>query len=177
MKKIIALLLLIAGLIITVSAQKKTFLRIYDESGKKIAKGFFAGTTDSSLILIKDDSSITVAVSKIGTIKTKRSAGHTILICSAVGAVSMGILGAASGEAKKNDGTLGGVIHDAYSYSSSEGFVAGFFVGAAIGAGVGAIISLLKKSVTYKIDGKKENWLQTKSILDKMPVYKYTTIN
>ena len=50
MKKILVLLLLFVATN-TATAQKKMSLRVFDLSGKKMAKGFFAGSTDSSVLL------------------------------------------------------------------------------------------------------------------------------
>ncbi|MES2850257.1 MAG: hypothetical protein V4685_14460, partial [Bacteroidota bacterium] len=155
-----------------ITAQKKTFMRMYDLQGKKFAKGYFAGTTDSTLLISKNDLIIAVAVSKIGFIKTKRTAGHTILVSSVIGAVSVGALGAATGRAKSNGETFNDIILDVFTYTPAQGFVAGFFSGAITGAVVGTVIGLLKKSVMYKIDGKQENWQQQKILIDKIPVYK-----
>src|SRR6185436_11850757 len=87
MKKTIVLLLLLFSFI-NLTAQKKTFLRIYDMAGKKIGKGYLVGTTDSTIILKSSDQIKIFSSSLIGTIKTKRSVGHTALV---VGGIAAGV--------------------------------------------------------------------------------------
>ncbi len=170
MKKIIIFLFAIC-ITSGITAQKKTFMRIYDLQGKKFAKGFFASTSDSALFISKNDLITELAVSKIGFIKTKRSAGHSILIGGLIGAVPLAVIGVASGTSKRNDGTLEGAISDLFTHTPEDGLISGFIGGAIIGGAMGGLISLLSKRTKFIINGKNENWLQQKALLNKIPVY------
>jgi hypothetical protein len=159
MKKIfVALLLFVATN--TATAQKKMFLRVFDLSGKKMAKGFFAGAKDSSLLLYKDNAVLEVPVTEIGNIQTKRSLGHTVLVVGAVGTAAW------------TGAFLSIVGDDFFEATVEEAVLAGFIGGAATGLVVGGIAGALKKSKKFTINGTKENWLLAKPILDKLPVYK-----
>ena len=92
MRKIILLLLALNLFSSALQAQQKTFLRIFDLSGKKIGKGFLQSTTDSSIRLTKDSGMQEFSVANIGFIKTKHSGGHTILISSLAGGVAIALL-------------------------------------------------------------------------------------
>jgi len=185
MKKTLLLLLAvcIAGISI---GQKKTFMRIYDLHGKKFAKGFFGGTTDSSLLIIRSgkdflpdpaDSSLltlqngiittSIPFTKIGFIKTKRSGGHFILLGSLAGIAGGAILGSI----KPPTSSTGGLFTWAGTPRSEE-LASGVLFGTITGAIIGGIISLTKKRMTFTINGSRENWLQQKPLLDKIPVYK-----
>jgi len=158
----IFLSLVAISITINTSAQKKTFIRLYDITGHKFAKGFFTGTTDSSIMLISRNIKTEIPVNKIGIIKTKRSAGNSMLTGALIGAVPGAIIFAAGSTG--DDGFL--------TYTLRDGIVGGFFGGAVAGAIVGAIVSAGKKRELYKIDGKMENWLQQKILLDKITVYR-----
>jgi hypothetical protein len=142
------LFLLLLGSSIDITAQKTIFVRVYDFHGNKIGKGNVYAATDSSLQLGKDSATKTFAVSKIGSIKTKRSAGNNILIGSIVGGTSLAIAGAAS--ADPEDEILG--------YTAGEGAAAGLVTGAVVGAAVGGITILFKNSKTFLINGDATNW-------------------
>ena len=103
--------------------------------------------TDSSLQLKVKSTPIDIPVQKIGSIKTKRSAGHNILIGSIAGASSMAIFGAATADP---DEFLG--------YTAGEGAAAGILIGAPPGAVIGGITALFKNSRTYLIDGDIMKW-------------------
>ena len=161
MKKLIIFSLILVGITVNVSAQKKIFLRLYKISGEKFAKGFFAGTTDTAVLILNDNVITSFPVNQIGTIKTKRSIGHTILVSSAIFGVSASILFAAG-----SSGTTTGF----YTYSAGEGIAGGFLIGSAIGALVGAIIDASKKSQTFVIAGNAENWAMVKPVIDRLAV-------
>jgi hypothetical protein len=170
MRKLIALMVLLTINISILHAQKKVFVRVYDMSGKKTAKGFLAGTTDSSILISRDTLPVSIPVTQIGYIKTKRSAGHTILISSLTGAVVCGIIGAASGEPPVNDNTFGGTLHDALTFTPGEAFVVGFILGAGAGAGIGAVIYGVGKHYTFEINGKLENFQQQRELINTLLV-------
>ncbi len=153
------ILWLVWGAILSISsvaAQQQKFLRIFDLSGKKIAKGYLQKTTDHSIVIGKDSAVAEYPESNIGFIKTKRSGGHSILIASAIGGSAFGILSAA---AFASD--------DFFDTSAGEAFVLGFVVGSAAGAAVGGIISAAGKPQLFQINGDLKNWEQTRLLLAK----------
>jgi len=169
MKKLFLLSIILAlNVTFLLHAQKKIFIRVYDRSGHKSAKGFLAGTTDTSVLILKDSVPMSIHVSGIGYIKTKRSIGHTILISSIIGGATAGIIGAASGEKDINDGTLGGSIHDAFSITPAEGFAAGFILGSIISGGTGAIIHAAGRHHTFTINGNLENFKHERQAIDNL---------
>jgi len=152
-----------------VLAQKRTFMRFYTILGDKFAKGYFAGITDSSIIVYRDTVKLEILISRIGTIKTKRSPGHTILISGLTGAVSLGILGSADGEPKINDGTPLGEFHDAIIFTPTKGFAIYGLAGGIVGIATGAVITLFRKSKIFEINENEENWKQRKNLIEKLP--------
>lgn len=133
-------------LCINVSAQgisegANVFVRVYDLQNKKIAKGKILAVTDSTLQL--QGRGGVINVNDIGLIRTKRSAGHNVLI----GTVSFAGVGAIAGAASSNPSDAW------FSYTAGEGAVAGVVLFAPVGAAVGGISSLFKKSTSYLING------------------------
>ncbi len=133
------------------------FVRVYDLQGKKIAKGIIYSISESSLQLIRNESSFEVPLSEIGSIKTKRSAGHKVLVGATIGATTMAIAGAATSnpESWPNDWTVG------------EGASAGAFIGGIAGALIGGLtgISHSKNSKSYEINGDKAKWQAFKEMM------------
>ena len=175
MKKMYTLLFtgLFVLLICSVSqAQKRTFLRFYNLTGHKFQKGHFAGATDSSIYVYKDSGKIEIPASTIGYIKTKRSLGHNILVSAIPAAVTFAIYGLATGEAKQtteSDITLGGILHDATTFTPAEGFQAGLIVGGVAGTATGTLITALTKRATFRINGSLEDWRSQKKMIDLLP--------
>jgi len=153
MKTLITLLLV--SFSCTILAQKPIFVRVYDLSGKKIYKGDVYTTSDSGLSLVVNKTPVNIPVSTIGTIKTKHSALNNVVIGSAVGAVTIGIIGAAS--ADPSDEFLG--------YSAGEGAAAGALIGATAGAAIGGLTALLKNSKKFSINGDVAKWEAFRSFL------------
>jgi len=148
MKRLLTFLFVIA-ICHQVYAQKTIFVRVYNLNGKKINTGRVLAITDSSL-QIKGESKDTfnVSINSIGTIKTKRSTGHNVLMGSLLGAGAFAIAGVAT--ADPND--------EIVSWSAGEGVLAGIVVGAPIGAAVGGITAAFKKIKTFEINGSIEKW-------------------
>jgi hypothetical protein len=140
-------LILLISLNYKLSAQKSTFVRVYNLTGQKIYKGDVLMVTDSSLQLKGKSTPMNIPVRDIGSIKTKRSAGHNILIGSIAGASSMAIFGAATADP---DEFLG--------YTAGEGIAAGILIGAPPGVIIGGISALFKNPDTYLIDGDILKW-------------------
>ena len=87
MKRILSLLLSI-GLLSGIQAQKRLFVRIYDASGKKIAKGYIADMDDTGLRLRQGKGLDTVvAVSDIQKIRLYR---HPFRLGGMVAALPVG---------------------------------------------------------------------------------------
>ncbi len=133
MKKILFLILFLVMVCAFVQGQKKVFLRVYGLAGNKFYKGHFAGTTDSSVFIYKDSGKVEIPAARIGSIKVKRSFGHTLLISASTGAVLVGMIGAASGESKVNDGSISGAFHNALTITPAEGFAQGVIIGGVLG--------------------------------------------
>lgn len=130
------------------TAQNKLFVRVYDLKGHKIEKGYVLEANDTILRLAKDNISFDIPVKTIGTVKTKRSVGHNILVGSLIGTAIVGSLGAASAEP---DAEIMG-------YSAGEGFILGTIVGAPSGALIGLFSAALKNSKEFTIKGDLEKW-------------------
>lgn len=161
MNQIIWLLLLIVMCSSSVLAQKKTFLRFYDAFGHKFEKGYLVGSTDSSIVVYRDSITLEIPISKIYTIKTRRSVGHNILISSFIEAIPLTIYAVSTGEPHINDNTFGGSLHDATTFMPGEAAVLGILGGIAGGTITAALLS--EKSKTLIIDGNIENWNQMDS--------------
>ena len=144
---------------INISAQKGTektnvFVRVYDLQGKKMDKGKILSISETSLHLNRKEESVEIPVINIGSIKTKRSEGHNVLIGAATGATTFAVFGAATAEP---DTFLG--------YTAAEGAVGGALIGGVAGAVIGGITSLFKNSKTYEINGDKEKWEAFKQMI------------
>jgi RNase P/RNase MRP subunit p29 len=78
--------------------KSKTFVRVYNNQGEKIAKGKILDITDNSLTLKKGSNSITIPLSEIATLKTKRSNGNNVLFGAVGGSLlGLGIVASNSG--------------------------------------------------------------------------------
>ncbi|MEO1485168.1 MAG: hypothetical protein AAFU57_05455 [Bacteroidota bacterium] len=131
----------------TLSGQtNNTFLRVYNLKGKKIHKGKIVTLSDSALIIVRRRREVTIPVSEIGAIRTKRSAGNTILQCSIITAAIFGVAGVASSE----DSFLG--------FSPIEGAAFGSVVGFTLGSVIGGIGSLDSGSSKFQVNGDPLNW-------------------
>jgi len=127
---------------------KGTFLRVYNLEGKKVNKGKLHNVSDTAFTIKRNGKFINFNYKNIGYIKTKRSAGHNVIMGSIIGGTSMAILGAATADP----------YAWIYSYTASEGAVAGAAFGGIAGACIGGISILFKNSTTFIIDGDVENW-------------------
>ncbi|UKM66249.1 hypothetical protein GSB9_02830 [Flavobacteriaceae bacterium GSB9] len=142
-------------------AQKKfidfdTFVRVYNLSGKKIAKGQMAFLNDSIIGIKSRDKIKKINFLEIGKIKTKRSGGHNVLMGSVMGA-SLGIVAGIS--TADPDAWI-------FGYSASEG-AAGFGILGALGGGaLGGIVAGLKNSETLFINGNAANWKAFKNSVE-----------
>ncbi len=72
---------------------KKEFLPEYTTKKEKINKGHLIRVTDSSVILLRNQEESEMTISKIGTIKLKRSFGSNALKAGMISGAAFGILG------------------------------------------------------------------------------------
>ncbi len=125
------------------------FVRVYDLDGIKISKGRIDSLTDTSLVVVSSEKITTIEVSRIGYIKTKRSAGNNILWGAGIGASTGLIAGAIEGE---SEGIFGSTV------PVEENIIMGTIVLMPVGAAIGAITALIKNSETFSIDGDIIKW-------------------
>lgn len=160
-------------IVTSVQAQTKTLVRVFDEAGNKIYKGYLIQALDSSLVLVKSKGypllktlenqldlsknmkTYEIPITKIAIIKLRRSFGHTVLISSLVLGASFAIFGAATADPSAW----------LFSYTAGEGALAGFIFGAASGALTGSIIAGTRSRPVFKINRSQERWIKAKSIL------------
>ncbi|MEO5946785.1 MAG: hypothetical protein ABIP79_08215 [Chitinophagaceae bacterium] len=135
---------------------KETFVRIFDEKGKKSYTGFLTQTTDNSIFIFQKNKSVEVPVSKITTIKLRRSFGHTVLITSLIGGAAFAIIGAATAEP---DALI-------FGYTAGEGIAAGLLLGIPAGAAVGSIIAGTRNRPIFTINQNQEDWQKARQVLD-----------
>lgn len=125
--------------------KSKFFVRVYNNEGKKIAKGKILKITDSTLVLKKGRSSIKVPSNEISYLKTKRSNYHNALLGAAGG---LGLFLATT------------KIHKDCYLCADPGrlrFV-NSVVGAILGYGIGYITTIFKNSKLYIIGGDAQKW-------------------
>ncbi len=146
MKKVILVLILL--LATPLFAQNETeipdiFVRVYDLNGHKLGKGKIISFSGATLQLKRGNRTKEFPVSDIGSIKTKRSGGNNLLIGATVGAVTGGIVGAASADP---DAWI-------FGYTAAEGAFGGAVLGGGAGFIVGGISTLFKNSKTFPVNG------------------------
>ena len=136
---------------------KNTFVRVYNLEGKKMNKGHIVFVNDSILSLKDGYNNAEIRIETIGKIKTKRSAGHNVLVGTTAGAGIGAILGVSTADP------------DAWimSYTAGEGATAMGSLGAIGGAALGGIVSAFKNSETYIIDGELKKWIIFKEMIEK----------
>ena len=161
MKKNYCLLMLMLVCYISPLAAKDLFIRIFDQQGRKIAKGVLTATTDSSIILLNSKKTHEIPLKDIGVIKTKRSFGHPIVMGAITGSLAGGLLGLiASGTDDSSDDSI------LFEPSDEEYALGGVFAGAVIGGGIGTIIAAIRKRKSIVINGDAKEWQQQRKVLD-----------
>lgn len=157
-------------------AQNKTkmynsFIRVYSESGKKIAKGKIVFVNDSALGLTNGHKLVKLAVSDIGHIKTKRSVGNSVLTTSLISGAAGAMIGLVTSNEETKTGD-GGWLFGEYEYTTGVSPATGAAIGGGIGLAGGALIglgsSLFKNSETYIINGDLEKWKFFKEVVEKV---------
>jgi len=148
---------------------KKVFLRVYNLEGKKTGKGNIIFINDSILGLNKNGTQEKISSNNIGSIKTKRSGGHHILVGSLVGGGLLAIIGGTTSKEETKTGD-GGWLFGEYEYttgiSPGTGAAIGGISGLIAGAAVGSITGAFKNSETYIIDGDIRKWLNFKEKIE-----------
>lgn len=131
--------------------KSKTFVRVYNNEGQKIAKGRIIEVTDNALVLKKGSRSVTIPSNEIAYLKTKRTNGHNILI-----------------------GGLAGAGYSLYGITQStandDGWQALAFIiitpiTTAIGGGIGYLTTIFKNSVHYSIQQDPIKWQGFKEVM------------
>lgn len=130
-------------------AQKKIFLRFYNSSGKKVNKGYLIEVSGNTLSLQRRHDTASIPMRKIYQIKTRRSAGHSMLIGAAVvgsvGALVGGGIGANFGNRENRGNAITGVL-------------SGIVVGGYAGAAFGGVNALLTQRQNFIINGDLQQW-------------------
>ena len=133
---------------------KKIFIRLYGREHNKIGKGDLLYGNDSIIRIARGHKEISFPVYEISFIKTRRSAGHTILVGAAIGTGVGIILGAASNNSNSDE-------------TSAASFDLAFAAGMApfVGTICGGIAAGLRKKETIQINGDIEKWKEAKQTL------------
>lgn len=150
----IALLLVLLIADKNACAQKNMFIRLYDLDGKKIGKGNLLPGTDSTIEVLRDKKTNTFSIAKVGSVKTRRTFGHSVLVGTGIG---VGL------------GTVAGII--SASTNDIEDQVTSFDAGLIalglpyVGALVGTIVAAATKRKSFEINGDAAKWKPVKVML------------
>ncbi|PZP50744.1 MAG: hypothetical protein DI598_04885 [Pseudopedobacter saltans] len=123
---------------------KNVFVRIYDLTGKKIAKGRIVEITDSTILLKGYEEAI--HISEVGFLRTKHSMGSNLGWGTLIGFSALTTVGYIV-YANNNDAYLAGL-----------NILAGATLGTLAGFVGGAITLPFKKIVQYDVNGDSEKW-------------------
>jgi hypothetical protein len=161
-------------IVLTAQSQRETFVRIIDDHGKTIHKGFLIKTSDSSLTLSlsKNETTFEIPVSKINTIKLRRSFGHTLLLSTLIVTVPFAIIAATDNNSESSTTSLAtGAYFTGVDYSSSTAGI--LAIGAGLGAAAGGIIGGTRSRPSYKVNMNLKQWMKVKPLLNNyLPVAK-----
>ena len=146
---------MILSLASATQSQTQTFVRIFDENGKKTHKGYIMNTSDSSLTISYNKGRIEIPAGQIATIKLRRSFGHTLLITTLIAGTSMAILGVATADP---DAWI-------FAYTAAEGALAGLTLGAVTGVATGSAIAGTRNRPAFIVDRKQEKWMKVRDLL------------
>lgn len=153
-------LLFMSFISFTISAQENMgdtniFLRIYNPKGIKFSKGKLVSIQDNAILLRRHKKNISIKVSEIGRIKTKRALGHNIGIGALAGTSAGIIYGFAQGADGGAFGTNSG--GDNALVFGTLGLLAGSFAGGISGIG--------KKSRSFEINKDPEQLRKFREIV------------
>lgn len=135
-------------------AQKNVFIRVYDAKYTKMGKGNLLFGSDSTIEIIRNGKVNTFSVKQIFYIKTKRSAGHSILMGTGIGTgaglavITFGVVIVSGGGPVNNGGR-----HQ--TRLRNFGIFAGPFV---MHASIGGLMAIFKKFKKFEIAGHMEQW-------------------
>lgn len=131
------------------------FIRVYDTKGLKLSKGKLLTIDENSIIVKRNKKSISIDVSEIGTIKTKRALGHNV----GMGALAGTAIGLIYGFAQGSDGGL-------WVNSGGENAIAfGTLGGLIVGPIVGGLTGFGKKSRSFEINQDSNQLLKFKDLI------------
>lgn len=149
---------------------KKVFLRVYNLEGKKMSKGNIVFINDSIIGLNKSGNQEKISYKDISSVKTKRSAGHNVLVGSLVGSALFAIIGGASSEEETKTRNVPIIGEYQYKTGTSPGTGAAIGGGAGLigGAAIGGITSTFKNSESHIIDGDIQKWRIFKEMIEKV---------
>ena len=185
MKTIILSILLLVTL--SVTAQKKIFLRIFNSQNIYLTSGYLNELTDTSVKIIENRTILEIPIQQISVIHKNRGKGNRIFIGSVVGAAIGATTGLLHGEDFHiSDGPIpafwifpgidappkGTKVVDASTSSNMFNYgVVGMLVGAATGFIANAI---LPSDGGFFINGDNNKWMEAKLALSK---YKMKELN
>lgn len=158
-------------------AQKKTFMRVIQIGTPKTIRGFYAGITDSAIIIFSHQQSDTILYSGIQQIKTRRSGGHNILLGAVGGIVAGTITGLATYKKPEPrppvdpNCILCPIFDYEFSLTQGEAATIGGITGGLAGVAAGGIISLSGKKNKFIVVGNSENWLVLRKTLESLPAF------
>lgn len=167
MKQII---LLAATLIIAVFHIHAQRISIWKQGENRALKGKLVAYTDSSISLVKQDSTVTIASKDIAIIRIRNGFGTNTLIFGGIAGVTGMALGIATGKETNNDGTWGAAFENLVSYSPGEGAAMGFFTGLAGGTLLAAGQAAIRGKTKFQIDGDPGKWKQLYMLLSQNPI-------
>jgi hypothetical protein len=175
-KKHFIFLSLLVFLELHVNAQKKIFVRIRSIGSSTTIKGLYSGHTDSALIILSKQQIDTIYYLNIQQIKTRRSAGHNILLSSVAGAIAgtaTGLITHKEPPPPDPNCQLCPIIDLVFGGYTTKGqdAVFGAIVGAAAGTAAGTIIGLAKRKETLIVAGDFQKWKIIKTRIEAWPVY------
>ncbi len=137
----------------TENNNKQMFVRIYNMDGKKINKGRIVFVRDSLLGLKRDSKTFEIKVTDIGFMKTKRSAGHNLLMGVAIGATTFSAISVASIDPNDSD-----FIFDETPDTFGDAMIGGVVLGGIAGGVIEAITIPFKNSKTFLINRDVHKW-------------------
>jgi hypothetical protein len=135
-------------------AQKNVFIRVYDARYTKMGKGNLLFSSDSTIEIIRHGKVNTFSVKQIFYIKTKRSAGHSVLMGTGIGTgvglavITFGVVIVSGGGGVNNGG-----LHQ--TRLRNFGIFAAPF---SMHASIGALMAIFKKFEKFEIAGNMEQW-------------------
>jgi hypothetical protein len=144
-------------------SQKPVFLRVFDVNGSKIGKGTLIDLTDTSLV-ISGSNGLEIPYTRIGFIKTRRSIGHTIIKSGSIVAGFTAILLTVSGSAGAGVTYGGGGF--SYHFSAGDILAISMLSGGIYGTMIGGVTALLRKPLTFPVNGDERQWRRTRTELE-----------